>query len=140
MKKRIFGRKFSRDTGARRALLRSLAYNLIKNGTIETTISRAKAVKPFVDKLVTFAKKKTLVSHRQLLSELGDNKQIVLKLEEEAKNRFVTLSSGFTSMVRVERRMGDDAPMVRMRWSKESSSIKNSEGKEKKSKSKSKKI
>lgn len=131
MKKHVYGRKFSRDTGARAALFRALVISLVEQGTIETTLPRAKAVKPLIDKAVTLAKKRTLTSRRALLSEFAHNKRVVAKLEEEAKLRFATLSSGFTRMVRVERRLGDNAPMVRLMWSREKAETKDEASKSK---------
>ena len=63
-------KKLKRNIDQRRALLRNLAYSLIMNGRIVTTTSKAKALKSYVEKLVTLAKKQTLASYRELLKKI----------------------------------------------------------------------
>ena len=118
MKKRVFGRKFSRGRKARTALFKSLAREFILRGQITTTQARVKAIKPVIDKLVTLAKQNTLTGKKALFAFLHQNKGIVDKLEEEVKSRFGSLSSGFTKQVRVAPRSGDSAPLVKILWSR----------------------
>lgn len=119
MKKRVYGRKFSRDRGARQALLRSLAISFIRSGQIKTTLPRAKAVKPLVENLTTLAKRSDLNSTRRIMSELAQDKAAVRKLSEEVKARFKDLNSGFTRIVRIGKRVGDNATVARLMWSRE---------------------
>lgn len=134
MKKHVYGRKFSRDRGSRTALFRSLVIAFIKNNQIKTTSAKAHAVKPLIDKLVSQAKKGTLSSRRQILSELANNKAAVSKLEEEVKSRFADLSSGFTKVLRLGKRLGDNALMVKLMWSRESLVVKTIDDKKEKAK------
>lgn len=119
MKKRVFGRKFSRGQKARRALLRSLAREFILRGGITTTLARAKTLKPVIDKLVTTAKKGNISAKRSLYAYFFQDRQMVGKLEEEVKSRFDILESGFTKTVRVGNRLGDNSPMIKLVWSRE---------------------
>lgn len=119
MKKRVYGRKFSRDRGARAALFRSLVVSLIRSGQIKTTLPRAKAVKPLVEHLVTLAKKGDLNSTKRIMGELAQDKVAVKKLAEEVTSRFKDLNSGFTRTVRIGKRVGDNTTVVKLMWSKE---------------------
>jgi len=74
MRHRIAGRQFSIDTDHRKAMLRNLAAGLFEHGQIETTISRAKAVQPMIEKIITIAKRGTLSSRRLITSKLTDRK------------------------------------------------------------------
>lgn len=118
MKKRVFGRKFSRGRKARTALFKSLVREFILRGQITTTQARAKAIKPVIDKLVTLEKQNTLAGKKALFAFLHQKKGIVDKLEEEVKSRFGSLGSGFTKQVRVAPRRGDLAPLVKILWSR----------------------
>lgn len=134
MKKHVYGRKFSRDRGGRTALFRALITSFIKAGQIKTTLPRAKAIKGSIDKLVTLARKNTLYARRRIIAELADDKTATHKLMEEAQKRFANLSSGFTKIIRIGQRRGDNALMVRLMWSRE----KVEDNKEEQSKSRSK--
>ncbi|MBR8827421.1 MAG: 50S ribosomal protein L17 [Gomphosphaeria aponina SAG 52.96 = DSM 107014] len=95
----------------RKALLRSLATELIRHGEITTTLTRAKAVRSEVEKMVTLAKDGTLAARRQALGYLYDSK-LVHKLFEGAKERYGDRSGGYTRVVRTMRRRGDNAEMA----------------------------
>ena len=119
MKKKVYGRKFSRDTGSRAALLRSLTVSFIRSGEIKTTLPKAKAVKPLIEHLVTVSKKNDLNSHRRVMSEIAQDATAARKLSEEVKTRFKDLNSGFTRIIRVGKRVGDNATVVKLSWSRE---------------------
>lgn len=123
MKKRVYGRKFSRDRGARTALLRSLAVSFIRSAQIKTTLHRAKAAAPLIEHLVTLAKKGDLNSNRRIMSELAQDEVIARKLASEVKLRFGSLNSGFTRMVRVGKRVGDNATVAKLTWSREGEEV-----------------
>ena len=74
MRNRIYGKQLGSDSEHRRALLRNLAAGLFEHGQIETTMPRAKAVQPFVEKIITIAKKGGLHARRQVESRLNDRK------------------------------------------------------------------
>ena len=74
MRHRIYGKQLNRDSEHRRAMLRNLAAGLFEHGEIETTAAKAKAVQPFVEKIITIAKKGTFTARRQLESKLTDRR------------------------------------------------------------------
>lgn len=74
MRHRIAGTQFSRDSDHRRAMLRNLAAGLFEHGEIETTLPKAKAAQPFVEKLITLAKKGTFNARRRIESRLTDRR------------------------------------------------------------------
>ena len=72
MRHRVYGRKLGRTEEHRRAMLRNQAAGLFEHGQIETTLPKAKAVQPFVEKIITIAKRRTLRSRRQIEAKLND--------------------------------------------------------------------
>ena len=119
MKKKVYGRKFSRDKGARAALFRSLVISFVRSGEIKTTLPRAKAVKPLIDRLVTLSKKGDFNSAKRIMSKIAQDEAAARKLADEVKTRFKDLNSGFTKTVRIGKRVGDNATIVKLMWSRE---------------------
>lgn len=117
MKKRVFGKKFSRSQKSRRALLRSLVREFVLHGEITTTAARAKFLKPTIDRLVTMAKRGDLEAHRRIYAFLAQDKEATVNIEEAAK-RFKDRSSGFTKTERLGVRRGDVAPLTKISWIK----------------------
>ena len=113
MKHRVAGKKLARSQSHRKALFRNLLSALILNGEIETTESKAKAVQPLFDRLVTKSKSSTLHDRRTVAAFLN-KKQAVNKLVDEIAPRFKDRSGGFTRITRLGRRRGDDAMMVKL--------------------------
>ena len=74
MRHRVYGRKLGRDGEHRRAMLRNLAAGVFEHGQVETTLAKAKAVQPLVEKIITVAKKGTLQARRQIESKLNDRR------------------------------------------------------------------
>jgi len=109
------GRKFNRDLGQRRALLKGLAKNMIDHGVVETTIDKAKETKAFVDKLMKFAKKGSINDRRILISRLS-SKDHARRLIEEIAPRFTKRISGFTSVQRTKKRAGDNSQLAVIKW------------------------
>ncbi len=95
----------------RKALLRSLATELIRHGQITTTKTRAKAVRAKVEKMVTLAKDGSLPARRQAMGYIYD-KQLVHALFEQAQQRYGSRNGGYTRVVRTLRRRGDNAEMA----------------------------
>lgn len=95
----------------RRALLRSLATEVIRNGRITTTQARAKAVRSEVDRMVTLAKDGSLSARRQALGYLFD-KDLVHALFEQAPERYGNRQGGYTRVIRTVSRRGDNAEMA----------------------------
>lgn len=119
MKKKVFGRKLSRNRASRNALFRGLMQSLILNGTIITTKAKAKAIQPSVEKLVTLAKKASVDSTRRVYAALandGDSTDRMVKvIAPEMNDR----PGGYTRLVSLPPRNGDKAPMARLSWVKE---------------------
>lgn len=106
-------RKFGRSKTQRRALLNSLAFNLITRGKIKTTLAKAKEVRPFAEKLVTRAKVGTPASKRIVLSKLGgSHKKEVKKLFEIIAPKYVDKKGGYTRVIKLGARKSDGAPMA----------------------------
>jgi large subunit ribosomal protein L17 len=93
------GKKFGRKTGQRRAFMRSLVNNVIKKGRIETTVTRAKAVRPVVEHAITLAKKDTLAARRNLLSRFHD-KDVIAKLISDIAPRYKERQGGYTRIIK----------------------------------------
>ncbi len=93
------GKKFHRLTGPRRAFLRNLTKDLIRHGRIETTETRAKAIRPIVERMITFAKRENLTSRRVLISRLQD-KAVVKKLIEDVAPRYRERHGGYVRIVK----------------------------------------
>src|SRR5712691_9825720 len=101
------GRKLGRTASHRLALKRNLARALFEHDRIITTVEKAKEVRPFVEKLITLAKKGTLHARRLAVARLH-NKDAVAKLFKEIAPRFAERPGGYTRVIRrQERRLGD---------------------------------
>ena len=99
----------------RRALLRSLAISLIDKKEVVTTITKAKVLKAYFDKLVTLAKKTDLHHKRLLISRLANNSEASFKLIEEIIPRLTDRISGYTTLKRLNPRQGDNTLMARIK-------------------------
>lgn len=99
------------NVGHRTAVLRNLAIPLIENGRIRTTEAKAKALRPFLERLVTLAKKDTTHNRRLVFSRL-QKKGAVTKLFAEIGPRFATRPGGYTRIVHAGQRMGDASWMA----------------------------
>jgi len=115
MKHKKAGKKLNRNTSQRKALFRNLIQNLIIHKEIKTTESKAKAIRRLTDKLITKSKVGSLHVRRQILAFLPD-KKAANKLVDEIAVRFKKRTSGFTRFVRLGKRRGDDAMMVKMEF------------------------
>jgi len=105
------GKKLGRDSAHRKALYSNLASSLIVHGRIETTEAKAKAVKPFAEKMITLGKRGDLSARRQAMSALRSN-DVVHALFAAVAPRFADRDGGYTRIVRVGPRQGDAAEMV----------------------------
>lgn len=115
MRHRVFGRKLNRDIKERKALFRSLINSFIIKGQIKTTYAKAKAVGSLIEKLVTKAKDGSRSSIGQISSVLNID-ETVKKLVNDIAPRFKDKIGGFIRMIRLGRRQGDNAQVVRMEW------------------------
>ena len=111
MKHNITHRKLNRTTSHRKALLMNLSNSLIKHEQITTTLSKAKELRPFVEKIITLGKKGDLVSRRKTISILQDQKN-TKKIFDVISERYKERSGGYTRIIKVGNRFGDNAPMA----------------------------
>lgn len=105
-------RKLGRDNKHRRSMLANLTKDLIMNEQITTTEARAKEVRKFVDKMITHGKKGTLVSRRKVLAFLHNDKVAAKKIFDDLAVRFAKREGGYTRILKLDERRGDDALMV----------------------------
>ena len=119
MKKRVFGRYFSRGGGARKALFRSLISALVLNGKIQTTKARAKAIAPEIDKLIAVAKKDSISARRILSSFFAGDRKIVFEITDSIAPALKDKQGGVTRAIPLPPRKGDAAQMVRLEWAAE---------------------
>lgn len=111
MRHRVAGKKLSRTKNQRTALFRSLANSLILHEKIVTTSTKAKAVKPMVEKLVTRAKVDNIHNRRLLIKELA-SENTTRKMLEVIGPKFKERPGGYTKIVKIGNRFGDQAPLV----------------------------
>ena len=107
-------RKLGRDSKHRRSMLANLTIDVIMNGSIETTETRAKEVRKFVDKMITYGKDGSLVSRRKALAFLQNDTVAVNKVFNELAKRYETRNGGYTRLVKLNERKGDDAMQIRI--------------------------
>jgi len=105
------GRQFGRDSSHRKALLRMLVTALLKNEKIETTVAKAKEIRPLAEKMITLGKRGDLHARRQALSFINDE-TVVNGLFTSIAPRFATRNGGYTRIVLTRNRPGDAAPMA----------------------------
>ncbi|MEM6553418.1 MAG: 50S ribosomal protein L17 [Planctomycetota bacterium] len=113
MRHRVYGRTLGRRTNHRISMFRNMAVSLFTHGQITTTVPKAKAVKPFVEKLITAAKKGDLASRRRVIAQLGGDKIMVANDEDEAvnslRNRYGEISNqARTKAPRVVKKLFDE--------------------------------
>ena len=109
------GRKLGTDTSHTKAMKRSLVSALLLNDRIKTIESRAKEIRPDVDKIITWAKKGDLHSRRLAIAALGGDKELVREVfEKVAQGMFQDRPGGYTRIMKLGPRKGDRAPMVIM--------------------------
>ena len=108
MKHMVSGYKLKRNVGARKALLKGLVTSVIEEERIVTTVPKAKAAQPLVEKMITLAKRDTLHSRRQAAAFL-ETPAAVKKLFDKLGTRFGQRSGGYTRVVRLGFRKGDGA-------------------------------
>jgi len=105
------GKKLGRDSAHRRALYANLAGSLIEHGRIKTTITKAKAVKPLAEQMITLGRRGDLHARRQATAFLR-SRDVVHMLFAEVAPRFKDRPGGYTRIVRIGPRLGDSAEMA----------------------------
>jgi large subunit ribosomal protein L17 len=105
------GKKLGRDSAHRKALYANLTGALIEHGRIKTTVTKAKAVKPIAEQMITLGRRGDLHARRQATAFLR-SKDVVYKLFDEVAPRFAERPGGYTRIVKLGQRYGDAADMV----------------------------
>jgi len=111
MRHRVGGRKLQRTSAHRIALFRNMSAALIKHEQITTTVAKAKELRPYVEKLVTLAKKGGLSNRRLAHARLLDDAQLV-KLFEVLAGRYADRNGGYTRIIKTGPRASDASPMA----------------------------
>lgn len=107
-------RKLNRETKIRRSILSGLTKDCILHEKVETTEERAKEAKKFVDKMITYAKKGDLISRRKALAFLENDTEATKKLFDTLSVRYKDRNGGYTRIIKLKERRGDDALIVRL--------------------------
>ena len=107
-------RKLGRPTAHRNAMLRGMVTYLIENGSIETTLTRAKEVRAIAEKMITLGKKNTLASRRQALAFIT-KESVVKKLFDTIAPEYADRNGGYTQIFKIGPRRGDAAEMAIIR-------------------------
>ena len=105
------GRKLGRPSEHRNAMLRGLVTYLLENGTVETTLARAKEVRSMAEKMITLGKKNTLASRRAALAYIT-KEDVVSKLFVEIAPKYETRNGGYTQIFKMGPRRGDGAEIA----------------------------
>lgn len=105
-------RKLGRTNKHRKSMLSNLTKDVFVNGKIETTETRAKEVRKFVDKMISYAKDGSLVSRRKALAFFHNDKDLVKKIFDEIAPKYANRKGGYSRILKLTERRGDDALMV----------------------------
>ncbi len=107
------GRRFGGSSAHQKSMMANLVASLIAAEAITTTEAKAKALRPIAEKMITKAKKGGLHNHRQVVSFLRD-REMAAKLFDEIGPRYTDRPGGYTRILKVGPRLGDNAPMARI--------------------------
>jgi large subunit ribosomal protein L17 len=124
MRKKVFGRKLSRNTNTRKALFRSLVAAMVLHGAIITTKAKAKFLQSELEKLITLSKDRSIAGRRRLSAALANDRKAAEGLYNLAQKVFLDTKGGYTRIINLPRRRGDFAEMVKMEWSKQPEVVK----------------
>ena len=108
-------RKLGRDSKHRRSMLANMTKDVIMNESIVTTITRAKEIRKFVEKMITYGKHADLVSRRKALAFVHNDKKVVEKVFNDLAKRYENRKGGYTQILKLSERRGDDALEVVLR-------------------------
>ena len=107
-------RKLGRNNQIRRSILAGLTKDVIMHESIITTEARAKEVRKFVDKMITYGKNGSLVSRRKALAFLHNDSEVVDKVFSDLAKRYESRNGGYTRIIKINERRGDDALQVKI--------------------------
>jgi large subunit ribosomal protein L17 len=113
MRHQLSGRQLSRNSSHRWAMLKNMAASLLQHETIRTTVPKAKELRRVVEPLITLGKSDSLANRRRAFAKLR-NDELVTKLFEDIGPRFKARAGGYTRILKMDERPGDNAPMALM--------------------------
>lgn len=117
MRHKVNARRFGRETSHRKALFNNLAKSLIRYEMIQTTDTKAKELRRVADRMITLGKRGDLHARRQLLARLGDKELVSKLIDDLAKRDDISgRQGGYTRIVKIGNRQGDNAPISRISW------------------------
>jgi ribosomal protein L17 len=105
-------RKLGVDNKHRKSMLSNLTREILMKEEIKTTEARAKEARKFVDKMITYGKRGDLTSRRKALAFLRNDKEVVNKIFNDLAKRYETRNGGYTRIVKLEERIGDNTLIV----------------------------
>ena len=111
MRHRVSGRKFGRESGHRKLMLKNLVKSLVEHGRINTTVAKAKEIRGLAERLITYGKKNT-VHHRRLAYRILQNRTLVKKVFDELAPQYSDREGGYTRVLKAGFRRGDSAAMA----------------------------
>lgn len=106
------GMKLGTDSSHTKAMKRSLTCALLENDRIKTTVQRAKAIRPEVDAVITWAKRGDIAARRQAIAKIGDAELVREVFEKAEQGMWAGRDGGYTRILKLGPRKGDNAPMV----------------------------
>lgn len=107
-------RKLGRESRIRRSILAGIVKDVVNYGYVVTTEARAKEARKFVEKMITYGKDGSLVARRKALAFLHNDKDVVSKIFNELAPRYAERQGGYTRIIKLKERVGDDALTVRL--------------------------
>jgi len=111
MRHKMQGRKFGRESGHRKLMLKNLVLSLIEHGRINTTQAKAKEIRSLAERVITYGKKGT-VHHRRMAFKILNNRDMVKKVFDELAPQYTDREGGYTRVLKNGYRKGDCAPMA----------------------------
>ena len=111
---RVGGRKLSRKQGPRLSLFKNLTVSVIRYERVKTTEAKAKEISGRVEKVITLAKRGDLSARRAVVAQFPNEPLVVNKLFDEIAPKYADRTSGYTRIVKIGPRPGDNAPMARI--------------------------
>ncbi len=105
-------RKFGRVKNQRNAFIKGLTLNLIKHGKIETTVARAKEIRPLVERLITLAKIDSIYRRRLVASRIYNQEDSVKRIFTELAPKYKDINGGYTRITKLGQRIGDGSPIA----------------------------
>lgn len=108
-------RKLGRTTKHRRSMLANITIDLLMNESVVTTETRAKEVRKFAEKMITYGKKGDLISRRKAIAFLHNRDDVAKKVFDDLAVRYKDRNGGYTRILKMDERRGDDALIVTLK-------------------------